>query len=203
MDKNYTSFFTFLQEKYEICHETKNELISSTKTRRIKKGNYLFQEGDKNSKLFFIVSGALRLYSINDDFKEFVIKFAFENQLICEMNSFLYNSVCELNLQALENTIVIEFNSSSTNSFFKDVNGLRNYYKDFIEMELSKLEKRITNQLVNDAHGRYLDFTIDYGNFYNRIPDRYIAQYIGVTPEFFSKLKKNAIRGFLDLPNQN
>ena len=68
----------------------------------------------------------------------------------------------------------------------------------YILTEIVNSQKRILLNIGGSAEDRYDDFIKHFKNFTNRIPDRYIASYIGVTPEFFSKLKKKKIREYLE-----
>lgn len=199
LEITYQPLFETIEKWYSLDTSTKEKIIHLTSVRKVKKGDYLFQEGFVGSKLYYVVQGALRVFKLDNDFKEHIIRFGFENSMVGDIRSFLYQSKTELNLQALENSILIEVESDDLKELFTFSNNLSLFYKDFLEYELSRSQDRIINQLSSSAEERYMKFLKDYGDFNNRIPDRHIASFIGVTPEFFSKLKKKKIREFLDL----
>jgi CRP-like cAMP-binding protein len=199
VDSNYSSLFELIGQWYSLTEDTKEAIQSKSELRRIKRGDYLFQEGQQGDHLFFVVQGCIRAFVLDNDFKEHNIRFGFENEVVGDIQSFRYQTKSTLNLQALENTVVLQVNPSNLRELFTLDTSLSLFYKDFLEFELSHAQKRIINQLSKNSENRYLDFLEQYGQFNNRLPDRHIASYIGVTPEFFSKLKKRKIREFLEL----
>lgn len=200
MYKFYASLFSLIEQWYPIDTAIKEEIMTKSQVRKVKKGDYLFQEGQNANCLYFVVSGALRVFVLNDDFKEYTIRFGFENKMVGDPKAFLYQSKTQLNLQAFENSILLEVDSESLLALFKSSHNLSVFYKDFLEFELTKAQDRIINHLVKDAESRYDDFIEEYGNQNNRLSDRHIASYIGVTPEFFSKLKNTKLKKLFDLP---
>lgn len=199
MEKYYAPLFSLIEQWYPLESEIKQAIIEKSSVRKVKKSDYLFQEGQEGTKLYLVIQGALRVYVLTDDFKEHIIRFGFENRMVGDIRAFLYQTKSELNVQAIENSILLEVEAKELNALFTASQSLSLFYKEFLEFELTLAQDRIINHLAKDAEGRYLDFLKEYGTQNNRIPDRHIASYIGVTPEFFSKLKKKKIREFLDL----
>jgi CRP/FNR family transcriptional regulator, anaerobic regulatory protein len=174
-----------------------NELSDIAIKRKVKKGAFLFKEGESVTSVYMVYKGALKLYYLNADFKELILSFGFENSIIRDYLSALGHSNQYLNLQAFENSIVFEF---PVDKFIKICNTYPNndILNRYILTEIVNSQKRILLNIGGSAEDRYDDFIKHFKNFTNRIPDRYIASYIGVTPEFFSKLKKKKIREYLE-----
>lgn len=199
MQNFYTSLFELIEMWYPLEEGTKRLIVEKSQVRRVKRTDYLFQEGQDGTSMFFVVQGGVRGFVLDNEFKEHVVRFGFENRMVGDIRAFLYGTRSELNLQAIENAILLEVSSCNLKELFVGSNTLSLFYKDFLEYELSIAQDRIINQLSKKAEDRYLSFLKEFGKYNNRIPDKYIASYIGVTPEFFSKLKKKVIREFLNL----
>lgn len=199
MESFYSPLFELIEQWYPLDVTTREQIIAKSSVRRVRKSDFLFREGQDGSKLYLVIQGALRVFVLDNNFKEHVIRFGFENRMIGDIRAFLYQTQSELNVQAIENSVLLEVSAESLRELFTLSESLSLFYKDFLEFELSLAQDRIINHLAKDAEGRYLDFISEYGAHNNRISDRHIASYIGVTPEFFSKLKKKKIREFLEL----
>lgn len=199
MEAYYEPLFNLIEQWYPLDSTVKGQIVKSSSFRKIKRGDYLFQEGQDGSKLYFVVQGAFKVFILDADFKEHVVRFGFENRMVGDIRAFLYQTKSQLNSQAIENSIVLEVGAKQLKELFLNSESLSQFYKDFLEYELSLSQDRIINQLSKSAEERYIAFLGEYGAYNNRLPDRHIASFIGVTPEFFSKLKKKKLREFLDL----
>ena len=146
---------------------------------KIKKGQILQHNGELNSKIYFVKSGLLRSYSIDKKGKEHIFMFAPENWTIAD--SINPDLPCELFIEALEDSEVsireknVE-NAANTKSLINRIN---------------VLQKRVILLMSSSAIERYQHFTETYPNITQRVPQRMIASYLGVTPETLSAAKKD------------
>lgn len=174
-------------------------IIPHFTVKKIKKGNFLFRNGEVNNNYIVVIKGALRLFYINEDFKEYSLRFAFENQNVGDLKSFVYGEKSELNLHALENTVTIEVDREKLSMLLNKFPKLNPFLINQYEEALITANQRILLNISSSAEERFDDFIARNGNYNNRLSDRHIASYIGVTPEFYSKLKKKKLREYLGL----
>lgn len=144
----------------------------------VSKGQILQHDGELNSKIYLVESGLLRSYSIDKKGKEHIFMFAPENWTIADSAS--AELPCELFIEALEHSKVIVLekkieNATDTESLLKRIN---------------VLQKRVIMLMSSSAIERYQHFIETYSDIVQRVPQRMIASYLGVTPETLSAAKK-------------
>lgn len=151
------------------------------KTIKVSKGEILQFKGGLNSKIYFVKSGLLRSYSIDEKGREHIYMFAPENWTIGD--SVLPTEPNELFIDALEDSVVRVRDKNPENDKFD---------QKAIIKRLGVLQKRIIMLMSTAAIKRYEHFLITYPNIVQRVPQRMIASYLGVTPETLSAAKKEA-----------
>ncbi|MFK7904117.1 MAG: Crp/Fnr family transcriptional regulator [Chitinophagales bacterium] len=146
------------------------------KNTTVKKGQILQQRGEFNTKIFVVKSGLLRSYSIDKRGKEHIYMFASENWILAD--NIPPNQPSNLFIDALEDSelTIIEKEKESP-----DPQKLIN--------RLFALQKRIIMLMSASAIERYESFIETYPDIAQRVPQRMIASYLGITPEALSKVK--------------
>lgn len=179
----------YFAKYFPLSHDDKELLKKLFQPRRLARRQFLFENGQVHNYNNFVVSGALRLFLMDERFKEYNLQFAFENWWIGDLGSFLANRPSSLYLQALENTQLLQISSDNQEVLMQDIRFCQ-LFRRKVERALIRTNQRLLNHLAAPARSRFQDFMETYPQFYNRIPDAQIASYIGVTPEFFCKLKQ-------------
>jgi CRP-like cAMP-binding protein len=149
---------------------------------KVTKGQILQHSGELNTKIFVVKSGLLRSYSIDIKGKEHIFMFAPENWTIAD--SISPELPCELFIEAIEDSIltirdkklVIEANSQS------------------LINRITVLQKRVIMLMSSSAIERYEHFIETYADIVQRVPQKMIASYLGVTPETLSAAKKDWLK---------
>jgi CRP-like cAMP-binding protein len=160
-------------------------LKNQTNLKRIevKKGQILQREGDLNSKIFQVESGLLRSYSIDEKGKEHIYQFAPENWIIAD--AIPKDKRCNLFIDSLEDSVIIKIE--------KDFNTLSNEPQKLAK-RLDVLQKRIIMLMSASAIQRYEDFLQTYPEIVQRVPQRMIASYLGITPEALSAVRRKRLK---------
>lgn len=149
----------------------------------IKKGHILQYKGDLNSKAYQVVSGLLRGYTIDEKGKEHIFTFAPEGWFIGD--SVPEHLPADLFIEALEDSVVISF-SKDLNKQTPNVNAL--------VKRLEVLQKRVIMLMSATALERYDHFVETYPDLMQRVSQRHISSYLGITPEALSKAKGDRLR---------
>lgn len=145
---------------------------------RVNKGDVLQRSGELNTKIYHVKSGLLRSYSIDKSGKENIFMFAPEGWVIADTNS--PDTPSALFIDAIEDSVV----SITTKDLEKEKKNIAALTK-----RLSVLQDRILMLISSNAIERYEDFVKTYPNIVQRVPQRMIASYLGVTPETLSAAK--------------
>lgn len=150
---------------------------------KIKKGEIVQTAGELNTKIYHVESGLLRSYSIDDRGKEHIFLFAPEGWTIADTTS--KNVKAELYIDALENSTVIVVD--------KDPEKEKQNIKPLLK-RLFILQKRIIMLMSSSAIERYDHFVATYPAITQRVPQKMIASYLGITPEALSKVKSKKVK---------
>ncbi len=143
----------------------------------VKKGQILQRKGELNSQIYQVKSGLLRSFAIDDKGKEHIFMFAPEGWTIAD--SVPPEEPCQLYIDALEDSDIVVLE--------KRVEKERNAGK--LIKRIAAMQKRIILLMSSSAIERYLDFVATYPDIVQRVPQRMIASYLGITPEALSKVK--------------
>lgn len=153
------------------------------KTIKIKKGHILQKEGELSSMVFEVVSGLLRSYTIDQKGKEHIFMFAPEGWIIAD--SVHEGQPCDFFIEALENSTITvrkkDLSQISPNA-------------PAIAKRLLVLQRRVIMLMSFSGLKRYEHFIETYPSLTQRVPQRMIASYLGITPEALSKAKGDKLR---------
>jgi CRP-like cAMP-binding protein len=146
--------------------------------KKFKKGEIIQYQGDVNTKVYYVEAGLLRSYTIDENGKEHIFMFAPEGWIVAD--SLPPDSPCELFIDALEDSMVKVVE--------KEDDTIEHNESKLIK-RISVLQKRIIMLLSSSAKERYEYFLDTYPNISQRIPQKMIASFIGITPQALSTLR--------------
>lgn len=157
--------------------------------RLYRRRQYVLQERDVCKQYNFVVKGCLRMYKIDAQGNTHILKFAAENDWITEINSF-YNLVTTvLNIDALENTAVLQISRDDLISLYLQAPKFDRIFRILTENGFCKLQQRHLQTISSTAEERYKSFMEVYPHLSNRLSQVQIASFLGITPEFLSRLR--------------
>lgn len=172
-----------------LTEEEKNIVRELVKEKHVPRKKFLHQAGEVASYSAFVVEGCLRSYTVDRDGFEHILQFAPENWWISDMYSLVKNKQSELNIDAMFDSKVLILSRTCQVSIFDRVPKLERYFRILTENALAANNLRTINYLSLTAKMRYEKFCDLYPTLIHSIPQKAIASYIGITPEFLSKLR--------------
>lgn len=119
------------------------------------------------------------------------LQFTIEDSWISNIGSFHSEEPSELYIEALEKSTILQIAKPDLLYLYTHYPKFDRYFRVLIENAFINLQKRVLHNISSTAEERYLDFLKNYPNLFNRISNIQIASYIGVKPEFLSKIRKN------------
>lgn len=184
MHKFYKSFV----ENADIPDSDKELLKKAVVLKTIKKGTSLQKKGDRVKYDYYVRKGLLRSYTVDEKGKEHIFMFASEDWIMSDIESQVFNKSAELFIDALEDTEVemIDRNTIKDIGTFKYFDG--NEVAKLLK-RVAVLQKRVLLLMSAPALERYEHFIETYPDIVQRVPQKMIASYLGVTPEALSKLR--------------
>ena len=159
--------------------------------RKVKRKEKILVSGEICKHYTFIVEGCFRMFGVDDKGFEHNIQFAAENDWIADIGSFHTQKPSLLNIESLEAGVVLQVKQQDLYYLYKKIRKLNLIFKVLIELKYIELQNRVLQNFSSTAEQRYLSFLEQYPILFNRLPNTQIASYLGITPEFLSKVRKN------------
>ena len=184
------SLISYFDNYLTLTDEEKQAVRASFFEIRVKRRQFLLQEGDVCRLNTFVVEGCFRMYMCDDNGKEHNLQFAIENWWIGDIASFHSEAPSRLNIEALENSIVLQIKKEDQLRLFVDYPKFNRIFRVFTENALVSCQRRVLQNIGSTAEERYVDFVDRYPDFFNRISNVQIASFLGMTPEFLSTIRK-------------
>jgi len=158
----------------------------------IKKGDFFLKAGEINNKLGFVNKGLIRYFVYKNE-DESTIEFTSEGEFIAEYQSFLDNSEAIQYIQAIEDTTLLVTDNDSIQQLYNKTKHGNLIGRLVIEYRYNHLMKQLLSIYMHNPEQRYRNFIQVYPNLIQRIPQYYIASYVGVKPESLSRIRKRIV----------
>lgn len=158
--------------------------------RTFKRNEYLKVKGTIDTNLYFIVSGALRIYVLEER-EEHIIRFGYQNNFIASLDSYISEKPSDLYIQALKKTEVKVISKKSFMTFVESsMENTKSYQVLLGELIFQQLERE-RDILTTSPLERYKRVLARSPQLFQEIPNKYIASYLRMTPETLSRVKKS------------
>jgi CRP-like cAMP-binding protein len=185
--KNISRFITLTPEEEEY-------FTSLLKVKKLKKKQYLLQEGDIARHEYFVNKGCLRTYTIDEKGQEHVIQFAIEDWWIGDMYSFLTQTPAKYTIDALEDSEVCCLEKNALEELYVKIPKFEKFFRHLLQNAFISLQERVVGNLSQPADERYCTFITKYSDMEKRLPLKQIASYLGITPESLSRIRSQYIK---------
>ncbi len=190
MNPYYERLYNFLKKKVSISEEEVEYMMSFAKIIKLRNKEYFFKEGDITRYVGFVNKGVLRYFFLDNQAEEHIIYFAQEEWWVGDLNSFYSKTPTPNNLQALEATEIFAFTG-------ENFDRIRNEVIPFEEFRKASHAKataaRIDNMMSlrsESAEERYLKLLKSFPDIFQRVPQYFIASYLGIKPQSLSRIRK-------------
>lgn len=173
-----------------LTAEEKKYFCSLLQPKKFRKRQYLLQSGDVSHRENFVTAGLLRAYYIDDEGNERIVQFALEGWWIGDMASFSTGLPAKLTIDAMEDSDVLQLEKNDFELLLERVPKFERFFRILLTNAFIAHQHRVLSHLTSTAEDRYAELRTKYPGFEQRIPLRHIASYLGVTPEFLSRMRK-------------
>jgi CRP-like cAMP-binding protein len=177
----------------DLQKEEEEYFVSLLHQKRVKKKQLLLEEGEVNSKLSYVTEGCLRSYAVDKNGFEHVLQFAPPGWWIVDMHSMLEQKPARLNIDAIEDSEIIFMFKPDFDTLILQVPKFEHYFRILAQNALATYQYRQIDHLSLSAMERYINFCKIYPSLIRSLPQKQVASYIGVTPEFLSKMLNTTI----------
>lgn len=186
-----TRFYRYYTDNGGLTDADWAELSPYFDFKETNNNNYLLRAGEVCHNTFFVESGLLNSFSLDEKGGEHIIQFLPENWIVSDRSSQYFNAPSSYFIKAIEPSVVVYMQRE----FLEKAVALRPAFACFQDSSLQRYihiqQKRINSLLAMSAKDRYLSFIEMYPNLLLRIPQWMIASYLGITPESLSRVRRD------------
>lgn len=158
--------------------------------KKIRKKQFLLEQGDVCTRLAFVEKGGLFSYSTTEKGTTNVVQFAFEGWWMADLYSFLTHQPSKLTIEALEESELLILRADNFQPLLADVPSMESYFRILYQNAYVALQRRVEATIGLSAEERYKRFMEEDAHLLLRVPQHLIASFLGVTPETLSRIRK-------------
>ena len=184
----------YFEKLIPLSQEEKELVRAKFHSHLFLKRQFALQHGDVCEYFDFVVRGCLRLYKVDDKGAVHVLQFATEGYWILDLTSFHKRLKSELDIDALEDTVVLRIAYEDLIDLYMKAPKFNRIFRVLLENHFMQQQERIGQLFSSTAEERYRSFLETYPHLPNRIPQVHIASYLGVTPEFLSRIRSRKVK---------
>ena len=189
--KQYKGILENIGKYVALTEEETEKLIAIIRTTKIKKRQFIDQPNYVCQYRNYVVKGAFRSYFIDNEGKEHTVQIALEDWFVSDFYSYITQTPATLFVEALEDSTILQMTYDDIEGLCKEIHSLSEYFRIKTERAFAFSRKRALSNLSLTAEERYLELLNRYPNMIQRVPQKVIASYLGFTPEFLSKIRRD------------
>lgn len=174
--------------------DEKEYFVSLLQRKTIKRKQFVLREGQVCKHSTFVISGCLRGFTLDSNGFEHVLNFGPAGWWIADMYSLITQKPGILNIEALEDTEALTLSKTDQEKLYNKLPQFERFFRIITENSLVSYQQRLIDNLSLTAEDRFHNFCKRYPTLINGIPKKQIAAYIGVTPEFFSRMQHQLLK---------
>jgi len=173
----------------QLSADEQQHFMSLLQSKSYKRKQFILQQGEICKYSTFVIKGCLRGFTIDQNGDEHVINFAPVGWWIADMYSLLTQKPGVLNIEAMDDTDVLLLSKANQEKLYHEIPQFERFFRIITENSLVAYQQRLIDNLSLTAEERYHNFCRRYPTLIYSLPKKQIASYIGVTPEFFSRMQ--------------
>lgn len=139
---------------------------------------------------YFVVKGCLKAYYLDKKGNKNIIQFAIENWWLGDFDAFYNQRPASLHIEAVEDSTLLAINYDELQLLFQQAPIFERYFRILVTSAFISLRKRVVSSLGKNTKERYLEFCESYPNIEDRVPNYQIANYLGVSAESLSRVRR-------------
>jgi CRP-like cAMP-binding protein len=172
---------TLTDEQLDYC-------FSHFEPRTYKKGQTVISEGDKVDCEYFVLSGCLKAFFINDQVKMYILQFAMPTWWTSDYNALYNQTRATINVDCITDAEVLCLSGHNREKLCSELHPVEHFFRWRTNRGYVAAQKRLLSFMNNDAKARYEELLTLYPQLYNLVPKHLIAAYLGVSRETLSRL---------------
>ncbi|AEW03038.1 Crp/Fnr family transcriptional regulator [Niastella koreensis] len=153
-----------------------------------KKGQTIIAAGDRVDREYFVLSGCLKSFYINDDLKMFILQFAMPTWWTSDFNALYTGDKATISVDCITDAEVLSLTNESREALCREIHQAEHFFRWRTNRGYVASQKRLLSMMNNDVKHRYEELMAQYPQLYQIVPKQLIAAYLGVSRETLSRL---------------
>ena len=182
-------FRNYLTSKIFLTEEELKMIETVSVFKKLRKRQYLLQEGDVWKMNAFVCQGCMRTYRVDDKGAEHILNFAVENWWTGDRESLMTGNPAKSNIDALEDSVILLIEKERLENLSVQIPALNNFLNNILQKSFNVSQNRIIANISYTAEEKYLNFIETRPEIANRVPQHMIASYLGISPETLSRVR--------------
>jgi CRP-like cAMP-binding protein len=182
-------FLSSIKEHISISEEEFNFCKTLFIPKKIRKRQYLLQEGDVCRYTAFVEKGMLRTFTVDEKGNEPILQFSMEGWWVTDLYSYLTDEPSRYNIEALEDCELLLITKPSWNILLEKVPAFERYFRILIQNNLIATQRRLISSMTESAEDQYTKLIDNFPTCLQRVPQHMIASFLGITPETLSRIR--------------
>ena len=178
-----------ITEKISLTNEEFNFAKTLFIPKKLRKKQYLLQEGDVSKYTAFVEKGMLRTFSLDDKGNEPILQFSMEGWWAGDLYSFLTEEPSQYHIEAIEDCELLLITKPSWDLLLEKIPAFERYFRILIQNSLIATQKRLMGSMSETAEEKYTKLVNNFPSCLQRIPQHMIASYLGITRETLSRIR--------------
>ena len=171
-----------------LTDEEFDHFFSHFKSLSFKKGQVVVREGDEVDHEYFVVSGCLKAFFINDATKMHILQFAMPTWWTTDYNALYTQTKATINVDCITDVELLALSSDDREKLCREIHQAEYFFRWRTNKGYVASQKRLLSLMNNDAKARYEELLKLYPQLYSLVPKQLIAAYLGVSRETLSRL---------------
>jgi CRP-like cAMP-binding protein len=180
----------FAKKNVDLHEEEMNAIQSVFRYKKYRKSQYILQQGDVARCETFVVRGLTRTYVVDDQGQEHILYFGPEDSWVGDLYSHYLAKPSRYNIDCIEETEVLQITKASLEDLCSKIPKLNVFFRHLYRNSIIAHETRASAIFCKTALERYLDFVDRNAHLEQRISNHQIAQYLGITPQSLSRIRR-------------
>jgi CRP-like cAMP-binding protein len=190
MAPNSTEYFIeHVRKRVSLDPAEVDKLLASFHLRKVKRKEFLMQPGPAAKWRCYVLNGVFRSYVINEEGEDHTIQIAPEDWWVTDYDSYLSQIPATMFIVAVEDSEVMQIDFETEKILKASHHKFETFFRMMAERTVAFGQKRVIISLSKTAEERYNYFTEIYPQLADRVPQYALASYLGMTPEFLSRIR--------------
>jgi len=171
-----------------LTDEQFDYFFSHFKQETFKKGQFIISEGQDVDKEYFVLSGCLKSFFVNDDVKMYILQFAMPTWWASDYSALYNKTKATINVDCISDVEILSLSNNDREKICAEIHQIEHFFRWRTNRGYVATQKRLLSFMNNDTKTRYEELLALYPALYNMVPKHLIASYLGVSRETLSRL---------------